>query len=128
LHDVICAEGALDKIQIRAARASMQILIENAIGKARRILKHLSCPLVPTRGRDALVIMHDTSLLDDHQYQSLMQAVGFRNAMIHDYMNFDEKVLVNILREKRYLEVYRFLMGEPDYSDLQRTRVANYAV
>ncbi|MDD2558894.1 MAG: DUF86 domain-containing protein, partial [Desulfuromonas sp.] len=105
LHSKAVQTGALDKIEIRAAWASMQSIIENAIGKARRILKNYDCPLVPTRARDALVIMHDTGLLSDDMYQSLMSAVGFRNAMIHDYMNFDEKVLLGILAQKKYLDI-----------------------
>lgn len=116
------------KIELRASRASLQILIENAIGKARRILKHYDCPLTPTRARDAFVIMYDTGLLDDELYQSLMQAVGFRNAMIHDYMNFDEAVLLSILRDEKYLDIYRFLIENPDYSEVQRSRIANYNI
>ena len=52
-------ETVLGKIELRAVRASLQILIENSIGKARRILKHYNCPLVPSRGRDAFTIMYD---------------------------------------------------------------------
>ena len=51
--DILCDQlrsvGILSKIELRAARASLQILIENSIGKARRILKHYDCPLVPSR-------------------------------------------------------------------------------
>lgn len=128
LHAKVVQNGVLDKIEIRAARASMQILIENAIGKARRVLKHYNCPLVPSRARDALVIMFETGLLGDAMYQSLMGAVGFRNAMIHDYMNFDEKVLLGILGDKKYLVVHEFLMEEPIYSAVQLKRVESYSV
>lgn len=128
LHEKVAREGELDKIEIRAARASMQVLIENAIGKARRILKHYNCPLVPSRARDALVIMFETGLLQDEMYQSLMGAVGFRNAMIHDYMNFDEKVLLGILRDRKYLSIHEFLMEEPIYGAVQLKRVENYSV
>jgi len=127
LQEKVIQSGALDKIEIRAARASMQILIENAIGKARRILKHYNCPLVPSRARDALVIMFETGLLDDALYQSLMAAVGFRNAMIHDYMNFDETVLLGILRSGKYLKVYEFLMEESTYNTVQLKRVESYS-
>jgi uncharacterized protein YutE (UPF0331/DUF86 family) len=128
LYEKAIQTGALDKIEIRAARASMQIIIENAIGKARRILKHYNCPLVPSRARDALVIMYDTGLLSDEMYQSLMAAVGFRNAMIHDYMNFDENVLLGILRDKKYLDIHDFLIEEPSYGAVQLKRVESYTV
>lgn len=128
LHEKVAQSGELDKIEIRAARASMQVLIENAIGKARRILKHYNCPLVPSRARDALVIMFETGLLDDAMYQSLMAAVGFRNAMTHDYMDFDEAVLLGILQAGKYLEIYEFLLEEPNYSAVQLKRVESYSV
>ena len=129
--DILCSqlrsEPVLGKIELRAARASLQILIENAIGKARRILKHYNCPLVPGRGRDAFTVMYDAGLLDDDLYQSLMQSVGFRNAMIHDYMNFDEAVLVRIVNEQRYLDIYNFLLEQPDYNSVQRSRIENFS-
>jgi len=128
LCEILGSEGGLDKIQLRAARASLQILIENAIGKARRILKHFNCPVVPTRSRDPFVIMHEIGLISDESYQTLMQAVGFRNSMIHDYMNFDEKVLLDIVRGKRYLDLHAFLVERPEYSDLMRRRIENYSV
>ena len=120
-------EADLGKIELRAARASLQILIENSIGKARRILKHYNCPLVPSRGRDAFTIMYDAGLIGDEMYQNLMQAVGFRNAMIHDYMNFDEAVLLKIVAEQKYLEIYTFLLEKPEYSHVQRSRVENFS-
>ena len=52
---------------------------------------------MPNRGRDAFCVLSDVGLIDDTMYQVLMQAVGFRNAMIHDYMNFDEGILLKIV-------------------------------
>jgi uncharacterized protein YutE (UPF0331/DUF86 family) len=126
LNSYLQRKTSLGKIEMRAARASLQILIENAIGKARRILKHYNCPIVPSRGRDAFEIMYNTSLIDDEQYQNLMQAVGFRNAMIHDYMNFDESILLKIVANQRYLNIYHFLMEQPKYTNVQRSRVENF--
>jgi uncharacterized protein YutE (UPF0331/DUF86 family) len=99
----------LDEIEIRAARSSLQTLIENAIGKAKRILKHYGCPVVPKRSRDALYFLYDVGYFDDETYAELHRAVGFRNAMIHDYMNFDEKILIEIVQKKKYQAVVDFL-------------------
>ena len=126
LFSQLQSNNTLGKIELRAARASLQILIENAIGKARRILKHYNCPIVASRGRDAFEIMYNASLIDDEQYQNLMQAVGFRNAMIHDYMNFDETILIKIIAEQKYLNIYNFLIEYPDYSNVQRSRIENF--
>jgi uncharacterized protein YutE (UPF0331/DUF86 family) len=128
LSDRLRATAQLNKIELRAARASLQILIENSIGKARRILKHYDCPLVPSRGRDAFMILYDCGALDDEHYRSLMQAVGFRSAMIHDYMNFDEDVLVRIVSQQRYLAIYEFLIQRPDYNSVQSSRIKGFVV
>lgn len=128
LSEILLGGESLDKIQIRAARASLQILIENAIGKARRILKHFDCPVVPTRSRDPFVIMHEIGLVSDETYQALMQAVGFRNTMIQDYLNFDERVLVEIVQQKRYMDVHAFLVEKPEYPMVLRRRIENYAI
>jgi len=127
LSSRLCSKNKLDKIELRAARASLQILIENSIGKARRILKHYNCPLVPSRGRDAFTILYDSGALDDERYQSLMQAVGFRNAMIHDYMNFDEEILLQIVKQQRYMDIYPFLLEQPEYNSVQRSRIENFS-
>ena len=126
LCDQLMYVGTLEKIELRAASASLQILIENSIGKARRILKHYDCPLVPSRGRDAFSIMYDAGLINDEHYQDLMQAVGFRNAMIHDYMNFDESILLNIVREQKYGSIYQFLIQQPNYTAVQKSRIVNF--
>jgi uncharacterized protein YutE (UPF0331/DUF86 family) len=128
LSEHLRAEGELSKIEMRAARASLQILIENSIGKARRILKHYNCPLVPSRGRDAFTILYDCGALDDELYRNLMQAVGFRNSMIHDYMNFDEEILLKIVRQQRYLDIYHFLLEKPEYNSVQRARIESFSV
>ncbi|MBD3839499.1 MAG: hypothetical protein IE878_03810 [Epsilonproteobacteria bacterium] len=41
------------KIEIRAVKNSMQVIVENAIGKAKRILKHYNCPVIAQKGSDA---------------------------------------------------------------------------
>ncbi|MEA3465948.1 MAG: DUF86 domain-containing protein [Thermodesulfobacteriota bacterium] len=128
LCDQLSSVGILSKIELRAARASLQILIENSIGKARRILKHYDCPLVPSRGRDAFIVLYEVGLINDELYHDLMQAVGFRNAMIHDYMNFDEGILVNIVREQKYRPIYQFLMQQPNYSAVQLSRIENFSL
>lgn len=127
LSEQLKSNGILSKIELRAARASLQILIENSIGKARRILKHFDCPLVPSRGRDAFIILHEVGLIDDERYQDLMQAVGFRNAMIHDYMNFDERILINIVGEQKYMAIYQFLLQQPEYSAVQISRIETFS-
>ena len=117
----------LDDIEKRAAKNSLQVIIENAIGKGKQILKHYNCPVIPMRGRDVFHFMHEISLIDDARYDALMKAVGFRNSMIHDYMNFKEETLFEVLEKRLYDDVIDFLMLEPNYSDVLIKRIENFS-
>lgn len=70
--------------------------------------------------------MHEAGVIDDELYQDLMQAVGFRNAMIHVYMNFDESILLKIVTVQKYMALCQFLLKQPEYRAFQISRIENY--
>ena len=117
--DRLSTKDVLSDIEIRAAKNSLQVLIENSIGKAKKILKHYYCPMTPKSGRDAFFFMYEL-------YQSLLSAMGFRNALIHDYMNFDDDILLRLLQEKGYQPIYDFLVLDVHYSDALIKRIENF--
>ena len=43
-----------DKINIRAAKSSLQVLVKNCIGKAKKILQHYNCSVIPNESRDVI--------------------------------------------------------------------------
>jgi len=115
-----------DDIEIRAAKSSLQVLIENAIGKAKRILKHYNCPIVPKRAKDAIYFLYEVGYIDEEMMETLIGAIGFRNALIHDYMEFKEEILLDILKEKKYFKIYEFLIEDVKVSDVIRKRIENF--
>jgi uncharacterized protein YutE (UPF0331/DUF86 family) len=127
LSSLLQSQSDLSAIEFRAAKASLQLLIENAIGKARQLLRHLKCPVTPVTAHDAFRIMRDVGMLDDDDYSALVRAVGFRNAMIHDYMNFDSQVLLRLVRTHEYQRVIDFLTRDASYPELVLRRVERYA-
>ena len=118
----------LSKIEFRAAKSSLQTLIENAIGKAKKILKHYNCPITPSRSKDAIIFMYEMGLIDDERFQALNSAIGFRNSMIHDYMKFDKKVLIEIVKEQRYMDIYDFLLEVPTYNETMKKRIETFII
>ena len=124
--DRLSMQDALSDIEIRAAKNSLQVLIENSIGKAKKILKYYYCPMTPKSGRDAFSFMYEIGLIDDELYQSLLSSVGFRNALIHDYMNFDDDILLRLLQEKGYKAIFDFLVLDVNYSDALIKRIENF--
>jgi len=124
--DLLSSKKVLSPIELRAAKNSLQVMIENLIGKTKRILKHYDCPIIPQRSKDALSFLYDVGAIDDEVYKSLSGAIGFRNSMIHDYMKFDPEILYKILEEKKYMDIYNFLVDEVCYSNVVRKRIENF--
>jgi len=46
--------------------------------------------------------------------------------MIHDYLNFKESILLDLLHQRAYNTLYDFLVWEPRFSDVQCRRIENY--
>ncbi len=69
--DELSSKMSLNKIEFRAAKSSLQTLIENAIGKAKKILKYYGCPVTPSRGRDAVFFMYELGLIEEEEFQAL---------------------------------------------------------
>ena len=44
--DEMSQKGVWSKVEIRAVKNSMQVIVENVIEKAKRILKHYNCPVI----------------------------------------------------------------------------------
>ena len=124
--DRLSMKDELSDIEIRAAKNFLQVLIENSIGKAKKTLKHYYCPMIPKSGRDAFSFMYEIGLIDDELYKSLLSAVGFKNALIHDYMNFDDNILLRLLQEKRYKTIFDFLVSDVNYSNALIKRIENF--
>ncbi len=126
--DELSSQEVLNKIEFRAAKSSLQTLIENTIGKAKKILKHYNCPITPSRSKDAFLFMYEMGLIDDERFEALNSAIGFRNSMIHDYMKFDKKILEQIVKEQKYLEIYRFLIETPNYTETMKKRIESFSI
>ena len=124
--DEMSEKTAWSKIEIRAVKNSMQVIVENSIGKAKRILKNFNCPIVPQRGSDAFEFMFEMGLIDDEIYSSMKSAIGLRNAMIHDYINFNDDILKNVVQSKKYTDIIEFLNSNLNYTDTQLKRIENF--
>jgi len=124
--DEMSKKSTWSKIEIRAVKNSMQVIIENSIGKAKRILKNYNCPIIPQRASDAFDFMYEMGLIEDDTYGVMKSAIGLRNAMIHDYMNFNDEILHNVVESKKYALIIDFLMEEPNYSSVMIYRVENF--
>ena len=67
---------------------ALQVLIENAIGKAKQMLKASGQP-VPVSAHDAFAALATHQMIDAADVPAWQSVVGLSNRIVHDYMNID---------------------------------------
>jgi len=127
LHQKIILNGTLDGMQSRAAERSLQIMIENLIGRCKKILQHYDSPIIPLSGYDSAEILKNVSFFEEEEFNAMRRLFGFRNAMVHDYMDLDRLIVKAIVEKQEYLLLVDFLTKDFSESDIIRKRISNYA-
>jgi uncharacterized protein YutE (UPF0331/DUF86 family) len=87
---------------------ALQILIENAIGKAKQWLKAQQQP-VPISGYDAFRTLLNINLIPATELPDWNAAIGLRNRLVHDYMNIDFRQIEALLMTDKTSFIVRFL-------------------
>lgn len=88
---------------------TLQVLTENAIGKAKHMLKAAGEP-VPVSAYDAFASLARRGALPAEELAKWNNAIGIRNRIVHDYMNIDMNVVFDLVREAKYRFVAEFLL------------------
>jgi uncharacterized protein YutE (UPF0331/DUF86 family) len=99
---------ALSKLEQNGTLHGLQVLIENAIGKAKHLLKDLGEP-VPVSAYDSFAILHTKKKINDAQLQQWNAAIGLRNRIVHEYMNVDMTVVLALIEQQGYQFIVDFL-------------------
>lgn len=99
---------ALTPLEQGGVLHALQILIENAIGKAKQLLK-ASNQLVPVSGYDAFKALSNNGQISITDLPAWNAIIGLRNRIVHDYMDIDmDKVTALVVADKDQF-VVRFL-------------------
>ena len=99
----------LSALESNGVLHALQVLIENAIGKAKQWLKGKGEP-VPVSAYDAFAALARVGLMASDDLPSWNALVGIRNRIVHDYMNIDLGRINALVLEGRYHFVADFLM------------------
>ena len=95
-------------IEEQAMLHSLQITIENAIGKARHILK-LHNKKVPVNAYDLFEELKSQGFIQLEELNQWKKIIGLRNTIVHEYMKVNMKLVTNVILEKKYEFVLAFL-------------------
>lgn len=101
---------SLNALEENGTLHALQVLIENAIGKAKHLLKASGQP-VPVSAYDAMQDLARLGMLDGSQLAQWNAIVGLRNRIVHDYLNIDLPRVLELVRSRAWRFVTDFLQA-----------------
>lgn len=106
----LLAGGLLSRLEQNGVLHALQVLAENAIGKAKHLLKAAGEP-VPVSAYDAFAALAQHGTIPARDLPAWNAIIGLRNRIVHDYMNIDMQQVLEITSTERYRDVTRFLLA-----------------
>lgn len=91
---------------------ALQVLIENAIGKSKQMLKAAQEP-VPVSAYDTFAALARRGDICADELPAWNAVIGLRNRIVHDYMNLDMARVLEIVRLDHHQFVVAFLLSDP---------------
>lgn len=101
---------ALSGLEQNGVLHALQVLIENAIGKAKQILKAQGEP-VPVSAYDALASLARIGVIPTADLATWNATIGLRNRIVHEYMNIDIERVLELVRVHQHKLVTEFLLA-----------------
>lgn len=109
-RDAILASRTLSGLEQNGILHAFQVLTENAIGKAKHLLKAAGEP-VPVSAYDAFAALARRGAVQQVDMPAWNAVIGLRNRIVHDYMNIDMRRVLELVRSERYRFISRFLLA-----------------
>lgn len=106
----LLASQPLSPLEQNGVLHGFQVLIENAIGKAKQQLKARG-EVVPISAYDAFAALARTGIISQERLHEWHGIVGLRNRIVHDYMNVDMDKILTLVIQGRYALLLDFLMA-----------------
>ncbi len=105
----LAAGQALSALEQAGILHALQVLIENAIGKAKHMLKAAG-ESVPVSAYDAFASLGRSGLVSAESLPRWNDVIGIRNRIVHDYMNIDMALILDLVRTTQYAFIADFLL------------------
>ena len=88
----ILSGAPLSRLEQSGVLHALQVLIENAIGKSKHLLKSKDVT-VPVSAYDAFASLEQHGLINSQELEQWNSMIGLRNRIVHDYMNIDADIV-----------------------------------
>jgi len=109
----ILQERSWTRVERKGAERLLQTLVEACIGLSKHWLKQQN-KVLPVDAYSVFEKLMDLQLISADEAQEWQRIIGMRNAIVHDYLNLDEKVIKTIIMNKMYLKLQTFALNISD--------------
>lgn len=97
------------RLERKGAERLIQTLVEACIGIAKHWLKQQG-KVLPSDAYSVLETLTELQLIPTSETEQWQKVIGMRNAIAHDYLNLDERVIKAIITQKMYLQLQDFAL------------------
>lgn len=104
----ILSGAPLSRLEQSGVLHALQVLMENAIGKSKHLLKSAG-EQVPVSAYDAFASLERHGTISLQELEQWNSAIGMRNRIVHDYMNVDMQVVYELITKDRHQFIADFL-------------------
>lgn len=104
----IASGATLSLLEQGGTLHALQVLIENAIGKAKHWLKAAELE-VPVSAYDSFAGLQRMGVFGLEELNQWNAAIGLRNRIVHDYMNVDIQFVYNLVAQDKHCFIADFL-------------------
>ncbi len=115
----ILSGAPLSRLEQSGVLHAIQVLIENAIGKSKHLLKSAGEP-VPVSAYDAFASLERHGHIHSQALQQWNASIGLRNRIVHDYMNIDMQLVYELIISGRHQFIVAFLCQPMTVAEQQR--------
>ena len=105
----LVAGSTLSRLEQNGVLHAIQVLVENAIGKAKQLLKTAG-KQVPLSAYDSFLGLAELGIVKTSDLTAWNAAIGLRNRIVHDYMNIDMLRVMELVKNEQYRFITEFLL------------------
>jgi len=106
----LLAGGTLSRLEQNGVLHAIQLLVENAVGKAKQLLKSAE-KQVPLSAYDSFIGLDELGIVTRSSLTDWNAAIGLRNRIVHDYMNIDMLRVLELVKNEQYRFITEFLLA-----------------
>lgn len=105
--NAILAKRAFSRHEYHAAERLLQVLVESCIGLSKQWIKQLN-KTAPADAYQAINKLKTLGHISDDDAVNWRKIIGLRNALVHDYLNIDPRIIQQVIAKQRYNHLIEF--------------------